>query len=418
MHYEIIYNVHHAYNCLHQWHGDNGHRLRNIHIEVQDDYCSQRRTFVTLRHIVDRKIDYNSVVVAPLIVQRRKYWIIEEDGRGVLVVAFFLCVSSFVVHQLKEEARLELFFVSPGLEQFKFKRLITLFILITLSIYQYAAKNFQIVHQFQKQKTPKPGKPTMAAITEDEEEREFLELHKRKFREFINPDEDSEITDRIQELKNDGRDRLIVNLDELRAHDNDLADGLLNNPLKYMRPLEEAVTEVAQNLDPDGNMDDDDDDGAVKKRRGQDDLKYKVGVEGSFGANHTTPRGLTSKLLSRMVCVEGIVTKVSVVRPKVMKSVHYCPNTNKHVKRVYRDATSLDGAATSSVYPTKDDQGNPLETEFGLCEYKDFQTIVIQEMPESAPLGQLPRSIEAMVEGDLVDKVKVGFNQKIKKFVI
>ena len=127
-----------------------------------------------------------------------------------------------------------------------------------MSIYQYAAKNFQIVHQFQKQKTPKPGKPTMAAITEDEEEREFLELHKRKFREFINPDEDSEITDRIQELKNDGRDRLIVNLDELRAHDNDLADGLLNNPLKYMRPLEEAVTEVAQNLDPDGNMDDDD----------------------------------------------------------------------------------------------------------------------------------------------------------------
>jgi len=250
----------------------------------------------------------------------------------------------------------------------------------------------------------------MAALNEDEEEREFLEEHKRKFRQFINPDEDSEITDRIQELKNDGRHRLIVNLDELRAHDNDLANGLLNNPLRFMRPLEEAVSEVASNLDADGHMDDDDDDATVKKRRsnGQEDFKYKVGVEGSFGANHTTPRGLTSKLLSRMVCVEGIVTKVSVVRPKVMKSVHYCPNTKKHVKRVYRDATSLDGAATSSVYPTKDEEGNPLETEFGLCEYKDFQTIVIQEMPESAPLGQLPRSIEAMVEGDLVDKVKVG----------
>ena len=125
MHYEIIYNVHHAYNCLHQWHGDNGHRLRNIHIEVQDDYCLQRRMFVTLRHIVDRKIDYNSVVVVPLIVQRRKYWIKEEDGRGVLVVAFFLCASSFVVHPAKRGGTFGAFF---SLGEFKFKRPITLFI--------------------------------------------------------------------------------------------------------------------------------------------------------------------------------------------------------------------------------------------------------------------------------------------------
>ena len=32
-------------------------------------------------------------------------------------------------------------------------------------------------------------------------------------------------------------------------------------------------------------------------------------VEGSFGANHVTPRFLTSELLNQLVCVEGIVTK-------------------------------------------------------------------------------------------------------------
>ena len=247
---------------------------------------------------------------------------------------------------------------------------------------------------------------------ETEEERQFLDEHKRKFRNFLNPpDDDGEYVDRIHELRNAGQNRLIVNLDELRAYDNDLANGVLNDPLRYMRPLEGAVTEVADALntaDDDGSMQLDEEDDTLGKRRKKDNNKYFVGVEGSFGANHTTPRGLTSKLLSKMVCVEGIVTKVSVVRPKVKKSVHYCPKTKKHVLRNYRDATSLDGPATSSVYPTKDEEGNPLETEFGLCEYKDFQTVVIQEMPESAPLGQLPRSIEAMVEGDLVDKVKPG----------
>jgi DNA replication licensing factor MCM3 len=197
---------------------------------------------------------------------------------------------------------------------------------------------------------------------ETEEERQFLDEHKRKFRNFLNPpDDDGEYVDRIHELRNAGQNRLIVNLDELRAYDNDLANGVLNDPLRYMRPLEGAVTEVADALntaDDDGSMQLDEEDDTLGKRRKKDNNKYFVGVEGSFGANHTTPRGLTSKLLSKMVCVEGIVTKVSVVRPKVKKSVHYCPKTKKHVLRNYRDATSLDGPATSSVYPTKDEEGN------------------------------------------------------------
>jgi DNA replication licensing factor MCM3 len=63
---------------------------------------------------------------------------------------------------------------------------------------------------------------------------------------------------------------------------------------------------------------------------------------------------------------------------------------------------------TSSVYPTKDDEGHALETEFGLSTYKDHQTITLQEMPEKAPMGQLPRSVELILDHDLVDKVKPG----------
>lgn len=52
--------------------------------------------------------------------------------------------------------------------------------------------------------------------------------------------------------------------------------------------------------------------------------------------------------------MEGIVTKCSIVRPKVMSSTHYCPATSKFTTKEYRDLTSLGGVATGSSYPTKD----------------------------------------------------------------
>lgn len=43
----------------------------------------------------------------------------------------------------------------------------------------------------------------------------------------------------------------------------------------------------------------------------------------------------------------------SLIRPKVVRSVHYCPATKKVMERKYADLTSLEAFPTSSVYPTK-----------------------------------------------------------------
>lgn len=115
--------------------------------------------------------------------------------------------------------------------------------------------------------------------------------------------------------------------------------------------------------------------------------------------------------LAQLVCVEGIVTRCSLVRPKVVRSVHYCPAKQGHVVRDYRDATCISIGLeaggrpmlpTNSTYPSKDKDGNPLETEYGLSTYKDHQSVTIQEMPERAPLGQMPRSVSLVFEYDLV----------------
>ena len=66
-----------------------------------------------------------------------------------------------------------------------------------------------------------------------------------------------------------------------------------------------------------------------------------------------TARTLTSRHINNLVCLEGIVTKVSLVRPKVMTSVHYCPATSKTMERNYSDMTSIDAYPSTAAYPTQ-----------------------------------------------------------------
>ena len=70
---------------------------------------------------------------------------------------------------------------------------------------------------------------------------------------------------------------------------------------------------------------------------------------------------------------------------------------------------SLGGPPTAggNAYPVRDN-GVLLDTEFGLCEYTDRQNITLQEMPERAPAGLLPRSVDVLLSKDLVDSAKPG----------
>ena len=56
----------------------------------------------------------------------------------------------------------------------------------------------------------------------------------------------------------------------------------------------------------------------------------------------------------------------------------------------------------------KDDNGNPLEFLYGSSTFKDTQMVVIQELPEMAPPGLLPMSVQVVLQNDLVNTVKPG----------
>ncbi len=81
--------------------------------------------------------------------------------------------------------------------------------------------------------------------------------------------------------------------------------SFLSKPMRYIPPFEDALREyIRSNSAPDKHP-------SAK-------LVYHLGFSGSFGSNRVNPRTLIATFLGKMVCVEGIVTKCSLVRPKVV----------------------------------------------------------------------------------------------------
>lgn len=217
-----------------------------------------------------------------------------------------------------------------------------------------------------------------------------------EYRSFL----DDEATDgiykaKVEDMIKRGETRLVVKINDTRKNPNfrARAAGLIENSVEEMVAFQRALKEYVISLDP---------------AYGRSQFQFHIGLCGSFGSRHVTPRTLMSHFINNTVCVEGIVSKVSLVKPKIVKSVHYCPATKKTIERRHYDLSSLEYHPSSNVLDTKDEDGNPLELEVGLSLYKDHQTLTLQEMPEVAPAGQLPRCVDVILENDLVDKCKPG----------
>ncbi|KAJ2997087.1 MCM DNA helicase complex subunit [Globomyces sp. JEL0801] len=220
----------------------------------------------------------------------------------------------------------------------------------------------------------------------------------RFFKEFLEDEYGPfQYKDKIKKMLDKNEQRLIVNINHLRIYNKDYAAGVLDAPMDYLPPFEKALTEVADSIR------------VINLTPGMDQKLYHIGLEGSFGEHQISPRNLTASYLGKTLCIEAIVTRCSLVRPKISRSVHYCEKTQLFLARDYRDGLSVtNDVPTSSIYPRQDENGNPLTTEFGYSTYRDFQMIYIQEMPERSPAGQMPRPIDVMLDDDLVDKVKPG----------
>lgn len=169
----------------------------------------------------------------------------------------------------------------------------------------------------------------------------------------------NDTTNKIHEMRGNGKSRLVVSFDQLRQKHPNIVPIIMKEPLKAFRIFEEQLQAVVKDLGGGDKME------QAKRQvqqNTQDQTIYRVTFEGNLGSHLVTPRGLTSKLVNSYVGVQGIVTVANRVRPKLLKSVHYCEATGKPLTKEYADKNLITDQIQenwSSAVPLHDEMKNP-----------------------------------------------------------
>ncbi|AHF79574.1 LAGLIDADG family homing endonuclease [Thermococcus paralvinellae] len=176
---------------------------------------------------------------------------------------------------------------------------------------------------------------------------------------------------------------LSINWAHLNSFNPELAKCLINNPEEVILAAEDAIRTILQ------------------EKFMEEDLH----IHARF---YNLPKTLLVKELgsehiNKLIQVEGIITRMSEVKPYVSKAVFVCKDCGNEMIRLQKPFASL-------IKPTRCDQcgSKNIELDVDKSNFINLQTFRLQDRPESLKGGQMPRFVDAILLDDLVDSALPG----------
>jgi replicative DNA helicase Mcm len=118
-------------------------------------------------------------------------------------------------------------------------------------------------------------------------------------------------------------------------------------------------------------------------------------------------RGLRAENIDNLIWTKGILVRCSAIRPKLIKATFECAQCNTKFEVI-----QLTSRIKWPNFCIDQHCKAKTQSDFRLIsknsEFIDWQSIMLQEVPEDLPPGRIPRSVQAILTHDLVDTVKPG----------
>ncbi|WP_461863948.1 LAGLIDADG family homing endonuclease [Thermococcus sp.] len=215
---------------------------------------------------------------------------------------------------------------------------------------------------------------------------EMIERYARFFREYVDDEGKEVYINKLRDLLTIiPRRSLSIDWMHLNSYDPELAEELIENPEESINAAEDAIQIVLREPP------------ILKKEEFRVHARF-------FNLPHTLlVKELASEHINRFVQVEGIITRVSEVKPYVAKAVYVCKDCGNEMIRLQRPYQNI-------VKPMKCDAcgSRNLELDVDKSRFVNFQSFRLQDRPESLKGGQMPRFVDAILLDDMVDTALPG----------
>ena len=184
-----------------------------------------------------------------------------------------------------------------------------------------------------------------------------------------------------------------VNFTDIQLRDPDLANYLLHRPAQGLRTGTQAMAQIDVTVEP--------------------RPKLHLRIKGLPESQRYLPRELRSEHLGKFLAIDGLVKKVTEVRPTVLEAVFECKVCTTRVHLVQEEEFLQEPVLCETC-----DAQRPwrfLEEE---SRYIDHQKVEIQEAPEGLRGGSQPERLTIHMQDDLVHRVSPGDRVRLNGILI
>ena len=229
-----------------------------------------------------------------------------------------------------------------------------------------------------------------------------IPIHKvQRFEDFYRLFEDKpgvyKYQDQINDIFSKASNSLILLYEDLLAYDSEIAEMLKKDP----ESLLEDATEAFKNI--------------LKFQGGKlEDQEHfvRITTKDETSPLSTPLRGLRARDIDNLVWTKGILVRSSAIRPKLVKATFECMICGTQFE-IIQLTSKIKWPKFCSNKRCKAKSQSDFRLISKHSEFIDWQSIMIQEIPEDLPPGRIPRSIQAILTYDLVDTVKPGDRIKL-----
>lgn len=213
-----------------------------------------------------------------------------------------------------------------------------------------------------------------------------------RFEEFLRTYKDDQgnlaYWSKIQQISLSDETSLTVDFMDLTGFDNIFSALSKEDPIQFLKIANYALRSILRIEDPD-------------YMAGVDEEQIQTRIINY--SDYVPLRSIRSRHIGKLLRISGILMRASEVKPLLIQAIFKCRRCGEELPQMQEDGRYIE-PEQCTVCGKK----TPVRLIPEKSQFKDWQKVRIQESPDELPPGQMPRSVDVIFEGDIVDMSRPG----------